>query len=983
VGMRRGARLYGCQPYLSEDRYREKMRRGRIRVDDLEAVLQQSLGDEGETPIGPLCTRFQLRLAMLRYPLRIGTPEELRWFVAELDALRQLRLEAPPATRQAFVEETRHWVMRDLRGTSPTDRPSDRSVVRSKIVLADLIHRFGAASIEHWSEATWEAFSLQALWRVCRNGVHTKPPPPHHPHRFLRDRDLLLEVTGADSDILVNDVLIRFCAAFVDQGVAALPMPHRDQGFFRAFCALYRTVSGPGDQWQRGLAAELTRIAEAGLSPLESIQESLELLGVGPAEEAEFLTAKLLALRGWAGMIWHMETRSDRVPFPVAPGTLTEYLAIRLVLTRLATEYLGRTALGYSGSFRGLRDAARHRLHRRESSPVDVRAFLVFQLAQVLGWTPVQLSRLSPEHWNALVEEIEMFSALDRRWVFQQAFERRFRVQALDALALHKPAHAGWDRAPRFQAAFCIDAREESFRRHLEEVAPDVETLGLPGFFGVAIYYRGAADAYYTALCPIVVKPQHWVREDVVYSLEESNRRRASTRRVLGTASLRMHLGTRTFAGGALLTAGLGVLASIPLVARVLMPRLTARLRRTASRLVQPPEVTRLQLERSDPVAGPEGDHIGYTVEEMANVGERMLREIGLTSEFSRLVLFLGHGSFCVNNPHKSAYDCGACSGSPGAPNSRALSAILNDPRVRAILESRGLSIPRDTFFIGGMHNTAVDTITFFDLDQLPKSHIPDFESARSTLEEACQRNALERCRRFDSAPLDQSEEDALRHVENRSEDLAQPRPEFGNATNAMCFVGRRIRTRGLFLDRRTFMNSYDPTQDDAEGTILARILAAAVPVCEGINLTYFLSYTDPTGWACGTKLPHNVTSLLGVMDGAASDLRPGLPWQGVEIHEPLRCLFVIEASPETVLKIMERNEVIGRILRNGWAQVAVLDPHSSRIQVYRDGAFEDYVPEVRELPRAASSREWYRGWRDHLGFAEIDPTAGNGSEGV
>ncbi|HVW03135.1 MAG TPA: putative inorganic carbon transporter subunit DabA, partial [Planctomycetaceae bacterium] len=47
VGMRRGARLYGCQPYLSEDRYREKMRRGRIRVDDLEAVLQQSLGDEG------------------------------------------------------------------------------------------------------------------------------------------------------------------------------------------------------------------------------------------------------------------------------------------------------------------------------------------------------------------------------------------------------------------------------------------------------------------------------------------------------------------------------------------------------------------------------------------------------------------------------------------------------------------------------------------------------------------------------------------------------------------------------------------------------------------------------------------------------------------------------------------------------------------------------------------------------------------------
>ena len=29
-------------------------------------------------------------------------------------------------------------------------------------------------------------------------------------------------------------------------------------------------------------------------------------------------------------------------------------------------------------------------------------------------------------------------------------------------------------------------------------------------------------------------------------------------------------------------------------------------------------------------------------------------------------------------------------------------------------------------------------------------------------------------------------------------------------------------------------------------------------------------------------------------MDGAASDLRTGLPWQMVEIHEPVRLLFVV-----------------------------------------------------------------------------------------
>jgi uncharacterized protein YbcC (UPF0753/DUF2309 family) len=486
------------------------------------------------------------------------------------------------------------------------------------------------------------------------------------------------------------------------------------------------------------------------------------------------------------------------------------------------------------------------------------------------------------------------------------------------------------------------------------------------------MYYRGAADAHFIPQCPIVVRPQHWVVEDPVFTLEETHRRRARARRALGKTSHQLHIGSRTFTLGALVATCLGILASIPLVARVLFPRLTARVRKMLGGLVKPPPITQLQLERTEPTPGPGNGHVGFSVEEMAGIGERVLRDIGLLSGFARLFCVLGHGSDSLNNPHNSAYNCGACSGTAGAPNARALARILNDPRVRDLLARKGLEIPRETVFVGGYHNTCNDSVTWFDLDRLPRSHWEEFESAREAIEHACDRNAHERCRRFQSAPLNMTFPAARRHVEERSEDLSQTRPECGHATNALCIVGRRSRTRGLFLDRRAFLNSYDPTQDDDDCTILTRTLQAAVPVCAGINLEYYFSYVDNTGWGCGTKLPHNVAALLGVMNGAAGDLRTGLPWQMVEIHEPVRLLFIIETTPEKMLRIMECNEGIGRLCRNGWVQLATLDPHSARIHLLRNGTFEEYQPETNELPEVPSSVDWYRGWRDHLGFAVV-----------
>lgn len=126
----------------------------------------------------------------------------------------------------------------------------------------------------------------------------------------------------------------------------------------------------------------------------------------------------------------------------------------------------------------------------------------------------------------------------------------------------------------------------------------------------------------------------------------------------------------------------------------------------------------------------------------MADIVERQLMSIGLTKNFARLVIFTGHGSSSLNNPHESAYNCGACSGGRGGPNARAFAQMANNPDVRDILAERGLEIPRHVVFLGAYHNTCDDDVTWFDLDRLPATHRGDFDRTRDIIDAARERNA-------------------------------------------------------------------------------------------------------------------------------------------------------------------------------------------------------------------------------------------------
>ena len=378
----------------------------------------------------PFGTRLDLRLAMLQYPLRYGPTEELVWYVAEVNALRRVRSEVSSAVRARLIAETRRWVLRDLRtgrdpgqnGQAVAKRPSERPVPAS---LTELLDRFGESTIESWSDELWEGFTLQALWRLCCDGVREVPPFTLPPHVPVRHRDLLFEATGGDADFLVNELLIRFSAAFLDQGLASWQLPRRDDGFLRAFCALYGQSGGPPDRWLRGLSAELSRLEREGVTPQESIRESLEILGVREGELDEFLTATLLSLRGWARMVHPDRTCGDRVVQPAPAGSLSEFLAVRLILDRFALAYTAREAFDYEGPLAELRDALRARNVTPWPPSVEQRAFPIFQLAQVFGVSPDVLYRLSPQDWaNLDLRGRERSARSSARRLFHMAYER-------------------------------------------------------------------------------------------------------------------------------------------------------------------------------------------------------------------------------------------------------------------------------------------------------------------------------------------------------------------------------------------------------------------------------------------------------------------------------------------------------------------------------------------------------------------------------
>ncbi len=593
-----------------------------------------------------------------------------------------------------------------------------------------------------------------------------------------------------------------------------------------------------------------------------------------------------------------------------------------------------------------------------EAEQKAVLAWPLFRLAQALALNADALHKLGNSGARALLDCAYALPAQTAAHLRLLAYERHYEQNLFAALAAN---HARISAAPdsadatsasahantQAQFVFCMDDREEGIRRHLEELNPALTTFGSAGSFNLPLLWQGLDETQAEALCPVSVSP----RNRVVLHAAAPRWRRAW--RLAWQQALHGHQAEHSGWKTPLLSVLAAPFGLLNLIGNTLAPGVSGRLRSALAACIdgQPTQLSlsldaaeeepKRQASKQAGAANAELEtHMGFSLAEKIDCIGGLLRSIGLTgssSAFAPFVILVGHGSDSRNNPHLVAYHCSACRGRHGGPNARIFAALANQAPVRAGLAAQGIVIPASTYFIGAEHNTCDESFVWYALDQLPQSQEKAFKTLRREVDAALGRHASERCQRFTPRPNIANAKQAKRHLSARRHDFAQARAELGHTNLASALIGRRRMSRGLCLERRSLLISYDPSTDQ-DGAQLEPLLCLAAPVSVGISLDYFFSKADNERFGCGSKITHNLVGRFGVMDGTQSDLRIGLPSQMVEQHEAMRLLLVVEHSSEVIDAIYQRQSMLQELVGNGWLLLAAQCPHSGQLKRFRPG---------------------------------------------
>ena len=531
------------------------------------------------------------------------------------------------------------------------------------------------------------------------------------------------------------------------------------------------------------------------------------------------------------------------------------------------------------------------------------------------------IDQISDRTLKSKVLKHQVDKELEFQNVWLEAAEIAYRNK-IERLLISSRSNRNFKNHYDAQMAFCIDVRSEVMRRHIESLAPNIQTIGFAGFFGMPISFKAFGHHGADQNCPVLLNAPVQVCEEATSCEEDlSQKKSAFVERKSHLKSIQYSANSgfsfaETLGFGyawKILKSGLGL--SKPNINLRDMGLSVSDKRKLHLNLIEIPLKTKVRLAHS------------------------ALKNMSLTSNFAKYVFFFGHGSESANNPYESALDCGACAGHNGHANAKLLAAILNESQVRQELRAMGIEIPNETVFLAGWHNTTKDILEFDRIESLSSEELLDLEKYSKIFEKAGENSRTERAQILPGAAKDNGRE-LEEEFRLRANDWSELRPEWGLARNACFVVGRRELTRNLDLEGRAFLHDYDFAKD-SDLSVLELIMTAPMIVTNWINMQYYASTINPEKFGTGNKTLNNVMGGIGCIQSNESDLLGGLSeqsvwYQGEYFHEPLRLQVFIEADLFSIQQIVERHEMVRDLISNNWLKVISIHPETGEMNPFQ-----------------------------------------------
>lgn len=815
----------------------------------------------------------------------------------------------------SLEQNTFEQIARRLKSTRDVDiYPSD-AILTSAWDRGEILQEFLEMKLQQWLHSQSLELPSEVIYQFCRAALlqenqniqqfskselrsiakelprfHLYIPKKHTVHTYSQR---LQKINGENLTQQLDGQMIKWCKLFLDESQAVWSMPNREKGFYYAWKEIVKFDPAVNHHVRKNLSKLPNNATQA-------LKEALLGLDIPTSEMEGYLQAHLLALPGWAGMmLWRSQQSTHE------RNLLTEYLAVRICM-----EYaLIKPHLPFPQS--------------KMEEEIEQLASLIESWANWGGLPIDAWLGFSPKETKARLTLAYHFDQTLRKRLWLEAWEQTYEAQLMNLIDSKSSSAGKSPQSILAQFAFCIDVRSEPFRRKLEKAGP-FETFGTAGFFGLPIETSALVSQHSHPSLPILFKPQFKVSELLSdYALKPYQQRQQTVRSINDTfKKLKYNL-----PASLLLPEISGPWLSLQTIARSFVPRSAgSAFRKIRQAWLRKPS-TKLSLDY-----GGNSENqlsIGFSQEEKVYYVRQALTMMGLTENFSPLVVICGHGGHSTNNPYASSLDCGACGGASSGFNARVLATLCNLPEVRKALVEEGIQIPKDTVFAAAEHITTFDELQWLYVPELSVGAKEAFELIQSKLPEVSEQANSERISKLPSiGPCCKNPKEEAKRL---GEDWSEVRPEWGLARNATFIIGNRELTQDCNLEGRAFLHNYN-WKKDPSGEILANIISGPATVAQWINLQYYASTVAPHYYGSGNKTTQTVTAGIGVMQGNASDLLSGLPWQSVmqsdkeAYHDPLRLLVVIEAPVEYVKRLLDQNQTFLQKLQNGWIRLVSIN---------------------------------------------------------